>query len=325
MRLFSIAVLVGLMLGACSGAELGDGVTGGALDGAGVSDAAGDIAAGDIAAGDVAAGDVAAQTDASLDTSPAEDAGATADGSGDAGKVSIYLTGDTKAVTFTDGLAGQTPTKFEIALSRYHILTSPADPAPVLCFDHGPKPVVADLAKDTLVGSCPTAGLPTAMYSHGRVKVDWARFTVQGKLHAAGGVYPHSVTFFRAWSDTTVDGEAYKAGQGTITVVNPLGVQVATMPYTYPPAPPIAGMTTETVKGEYLMTFVWSKPLPVVKDFPGEHWSRFHWHVFQGFRWQDSDVAAHVKDAWDVWATGSDTEAVKVAGVTGYHVTSSAD
>lgn len=331
MRRAWMLVACGLMgLGAC-GSQDDVGVSASADAGAGAS---GDIQ-GEVASATDGGQDALASADAQPDTAlPTDISGApdvqSADGAasqdaGSAGTVSIYLTGDLTAQAFQDGLAGQTPTDFEIALSRYHILKSADDPAPVLCFDHGKGQVVAALSKDTLVGTCPTAALPTGSYSHGRVKVLWSRYTVAALLHSGAVVLPGTFTFLRAWSDTMVEGKFYQAGQGTVTFKNLAGVAMSTVPNTYPSALPMTGVSTKTVGGEFLMTFAWTHALPVVQGGAGAHWARFHWHTHDGFRWKDTDVAGHKKGAWDVWSTLTGSEEVVVAGVTGYHVTSSVD
>lgn len=184
---------------------------------------------------------------------------------------------------------------------------------------------MADLKGDTLMGTCATATMASGAYTHGRVKLDWSRYTVQGSLHYNGLVLPGSFTFLRAWSDTTVDGKAFKAGGGSLKFQDSSGVVSNEVAYAYPPLPQQPGITTTTVGGEFLMTFEYKKPLPIVKGAPGQHWARFHWHVLDGFRWQEAQEPKFTKGVWDVVPPPGVSEPVIFAGATAYYVTSSED
>lgn len=238
------------------------------------------------------------------------------------GTISIYLTGDLSPKTFTDQLAGQTPTSYRIALSEYWVQTSLDDPAPVFCFDTGAAPVVADLYSDTQIGVCQTQTIPTAAYTHGRVKVEWVTYTVAGTLHYQSTPLPGDFTFFRAYSDTTYNGQSYLAGEGTIAYD---GATQVTIPFSYDPPLSLAGVQLETIDGEFWMTFPYSQPLVVDQTNTDHHWARAHWEIFEGFRWQDDVTAGHTDFIWDVGMSVPETEEVFLAGVTGYHTTASTD
>lgn len=259
---------------------------------------------------------------AGADTTTTMDADST---SSPGGSIAIYLQGDQVPVTFADGLQGQTPTDFQVALSRYQVLKSADDPAPQPCFDHGKTPVIADLAGDSLMGQCPTAGIATGTYTHGRVKVDWLRYSVTGQLHYNGLVLPGKFTFLRAYSDTTVDGKPMTAGAGTLRFRDTTGTVDNEIPFTYPALPSMPSVTTQLQGGEFLMTFAYTKPLPILHDAPGAYWARFHWQVWQGFRWEDSATAGNTAGVWDVQAPPAPSESVVFAGATGYSVTTSID
>jgi len=215
-----------------------------------------------------------------------EDADVTRDASAPGpGTIAIYLTGDLTPRTFTDGLTGQTPTSYFVAVSEYWVQTSLYDPSPVYCYDSGGSPVEADLYGDTLVGVCQTQDIPSAIYTHGRVKVEWTLYTVTGTLHYLGLPYPGDFTFFRAYSDTTYDGQSYLAGEGTIAFDGATQVQI---PTTYDPPLSLPGVRLETIDGELWMTFPYSYPLAVDQTSTDRHWARAHWQLFEGFRWADT-------------------------------------
>jgi len=237
------------------------------------------------------------------------------------GSIAIYLKGDLKPKTYQDKLQGQTPTNYAIAVSKYYIMRSINDPAPQLCFDHGKNAKIADMHKDNLVGSCVTNALKTGLYTYGKVKVEWVRYTVQGILHYNQKL-PGAFTFFRAYSDTTYQGKSYKAGNGTIAFSL---LPTNTIPYKFPNPPPIPGMKFQLVNGEFWMTFPYKRGLPVKKDNEKKHWARFHWEIDKAFRWEDLSTANFQKGSWDVTLNPSTAEPVKGFGVSGYYITSSID
>lgn len=239
------------------------------------------------------------------------------------GAISIYLKGDFTPKVLTDTLAGQTITDHRIAISKYYIQTSMNDPSPVLCFDHGQTPVVAEMEKDNLMGSCKTSTIPTASYTHGRVKVDWIKFSVTGTVHFLSMPYPGSFTVFRAYSDTTYDGKTYKAGQGKVGYVGIIPIE---LPVSYDPYPGVPGIKMEVdPNGDFWLVFPFSQPLLIVQHDNNQHWARFHWQMFEGFRWLEHNAVGYTNSTWDVAATPGATEEVISAGVTGFYITSSVD
>jgi hypothetical protein len=239
------------------------------------------------------------------------------------GTIEIFLAGDLSEKTFDDGLSGQTPLEYEIALSKYHVQTSLDDPSPVVCFEHD-QPVVADMLEDNRVGTCETATIPTDNYTHGRTKVDWVRLTVDGTLHYAGQSLPDEFTFFRAYSDTTYDGEDYAAGEGWVQYG---GDSTNRTDLDYGEAVPTEpGVEAETIGGEFWFTFPYERPLPVDQNNQQSHWSRLHWEVYEGFRWEDRQSPNYTDGQWDVSATNpARTEQVSSYGVTGSYITTSVD
>jgi len=313
-------LLACLILPAC-GADPEVGTT----TGSGVADAvdsqSGTLVDGSKGGGSDAGGSDAGGSDASgSDSADAKDAADT--GLPATGSIAIYLKGELAKKTFIDGLSGQTPTNYQIALSRYEVLLSQDDPAPQPCFNLGNKAFVADLSKDNLVGYCATAKIKSGIYTHGRVKVQWSRYSVVGTLHYGGQVLPGTFTFLRAWSDTTVDGQAYKANTGTVTFA---GVVSQVIPWTYPKAVSPPGFKFDLVGGELLFTFPYSKPLPIEQTSKEAHWARMHWAITDGFRWEEKKTVGFKSGVWDVAVPAAGSEQVKRFGVSGYKVTSSVD
>jgi hypothetical protein len=238
------------------------------------------------------------------------------------GTISIFIKGDRTKKQFQDGLSGQTPRSYEIAVARYQLLRSAGDPAPVLCFDHGKQPYVLDVARDNLVGYCQTSSIPNGLYTHGRTKVDWARYSVEGTYHALGQQLPGKFTFFRAFSDVSYNNKPFKAGQGTITFK---GITTVELPVTYGPLPAMPGIQHRTKDGQFTFTFRYTRPLQIDQTDTGKHWARFHWQIDDAFRWADAQTPGYKHGVWDVSPLGGHTESVKLFGVSGYYVTASTD
>lgn len=239
------------------------------------------------------------------------------------GTIAIYLAGDLSEKTFDDELSGQTVKEFEVALSEYDIQTSSSGASWVDCFEL-PNPKVANVLQDNLMGTCPTASIPTGDYTHGRVKVDWLRLTVDGKLHFSGQHLPGEFTFFRAYSDTSYGGESFDAGEGWVEFRGAITQRV--------PAPnddtslDWGGVHSEVIDGEYWLTFPFERTLPVAQGNTQQHWSRFNWELFESFRWQDRMRVGYEDGVWDVSPTSSSGgEQVFLNGVSGFYITSSID
>ena len=321
MKLFPSALAVGLLLWlpGCGGAD-SSGLFPGSPGGPnGTSGSGGTSTGGD--GGTHTGGDGGTHTGGDGGTPAGGDGGTGGTPTGNSGTIEIYLAGDLTPEAFADGLSGQTPTNYSTAMSAYEVMTSANDPNPVPCFNHT-QPVVADLAGDNLVGSCDTADIPTNGYTYGRVKVDWAKYTVAGTLHA-GPVLAGEYTFFRAYSDTHYDGTDYSAGQGTVRFV--AGAFDQTYPWTYAPLPNGAGISYELIGGDFWMTFPFARPLPVEQGEPGTQWARLNWKIYDSFRWEDTRALGYTDGVWDTSSNIALTEPVRSPGVTGYYVTTSRD
>lgn len=235
------------------------------------------------------------------------------------GRIAIYIKGDLDPITYTDGGSGQTPTQYGIAVSQYSIMTSATDPSPQLCFQLA-APFEAQIDKDNLVGSCLTQSIKTGLYTHGRTRIDYARYTVSGTLHVPGKDLPGTFTYFRAYSDTTYESKTYKAGTGYVRFKGAVAFE---LPLTYPPFPTVPGVTTSLVNGQFFWTFAYGKPLPVDQKNPGQHWARFNWKIFESFRWTDFSLPGYTKGVWDVSPLAASIEPILLYGVSSYYVTSS--
>ena len=259
--------------------------------------------------------------DLSDDAPDAPDTADAPDAPGD-GTIEIYLAGDLTQRTYDDGLSGQTPRDYFIALSEYQVAKSLGDNDPQPCFRHD-APMEFDLHGDNLAGRCRTADIDSGLYTHGRVRVDWVRYTVDGVLHTIGREFPGEFTFFHAYSDALFEGRMYRAGQGFIRYDGVTEFQIPTDLGNALPTLP--GLRLETIDGQFWMTFPFGRPLPIATSDTSTHWARFHWEIYEAFRWQDIRLQGYAAGEWDVAPPPGPTEQVIGLGVSGYHVTTSVD
>ena len=239
------------------------------------------------------------------------------------GYIAIFLAGDASERTFTDSASGQTPQDFEIALSAYYVQTSRYDGSPDLCFDLGDSPTIADMDEDNLIGSCLISSIPTGVYTHGRVKVDWLKYTVDGTLHTGDGSDSGEYELFRAMSNTEYNGTYYAANSGYIAFD---GLVDFSLPLTFPPLSAGGmGLDIRLESGKLWMTFPYSGALPIDTTNLDHHWARFHWELFESFRWIDTHLEGHSVGVWDTRYSIDQSEQVVGSGFNGYHITSSLD
>jgi hypothetical protein len=238
-------------------------------------------------------------------------------GEGGGGTISIYIKGDKTAVTFSDGFAGQTPKEYKMGLGRYDIMTSPSDPAPVTVFDHGAKPVDVDLLGTTLGGAAKIAALPAGTYTHGRVLLTSATFTIAAIVHA-GLAVPGDIRVVSALSDTTIDGTSWTQGKTTFTFI--AGAIQQTVPGVIPPLPSTGGGSIVQTGGKTWMIFPFPTPLTLYPSMKKDYQATIIYKVFESFRWEDQSLPGYTAKVFDVDALKLTFEPVRNFGATGYGV-----
>ena len=279
------------------------------------TDGDGTVAADDATAGDDVAGD---------DTTPdAVDGGEETDAAcPDCGTIRIHVAGDPTPKTFTDGLAGQTPTEYFIGVSAYRVLRSVDDTAPVSCFDYGADTFAIDMQTDNLVGRCATSSFPLGTYTHGMTKVVWITYKVVGDVHVGSLTLPAVFQIFKAFSACDYDGSRYAAGDGWVGY--DVGGTTGRIPYVFPDLPAPAGVSYRSEGDALWMVFQFSHPFVIGEADALEHWARMFWEIADSYRWVDVRLDGYAAGRWDVSSTGT-TEEVRMFGVSGYHIESSAD
>jgi hypothetical protein len=274
----------------------------------GLTDGAVDSRSGDGGGADITPSDATPSDTTPSDGTPAE--------AGGGGKLIIRVGGDTSPKTIPDGLAGQTPKVYTMSLSRYEIMTSAADPKPVLVFDHKDKPVTIDMLKAAQeAGSAPLSTIPTGTYTHGRVKLTSTSFTVAATVHATAPL-AGDVTVTTALSDGKIDGKDWK--QGDVSYV--FSIWPTPIPGVLPPLPATPGGQIIQQGGETWMVFPFTKPLFISSASPKDWTATITYQVADSFRWQDdASKTGYLPNVFDVSVLPTPSfEAVKSFGATGY-------
>lgn len=241
------------------------------------------------------------------------------------GNISVYVVGDLTPKVFTDGYSGQTPSLQEFGIARLDLMTGPADPAPVTAFDHGASFAVIDMLSSTpmLAGRAPSAALPAATYSYGRVLMTIVRTTVNATAHSGTGFsFPGKLTVVSALSDAVYLGSQRAKGYTTYGFV-PDGAGVS---FSFPgPAPVLpsssGGAFPSTDATRTWLVFPFSTPFVVSAGDSSPRSTTIHYEVFESFRWQDVQDAGYGAGAFDLDGPAMSAEPVKNFGATGYRTT----
>lgn len=237
--------------------------------------------------------------------------------------VEIFMTGATTPFSHGDGLAGATPIHETIAVKKLALLRSPADPSPLLVFDHGAAPVEVELTKGARVpvAKVPARGLASGVFTYARVGVSYARYAVPATLHTGvTAPVPGRYENVQALSDgAPIDGVARKKGYFRYAFV-------------------VGGTTYGTLEGEDAPTPVTTTTGGIGMDLSGPETfyvfpvqiavdpnvSRdvtvdFTVNVSESFRWSDQPSPGYAKGVFDT--TPSTFEPVMAFGANAFTLT----
>ena len=241
-------------------------------------------------------------------------------GKPDASKYNVQLWVDSDATpkTFNDGFEGQTPSKFEMGISKFELLKTKTDTTPAVVFDYGAKYKTVDVLGTTEVGQADLATIPAGTYTYGRAKLDMVDFTIQTHLHPTMPPVPQDgpLNVLGALSDTTINGQARTKGwaQYTFTFFQNF-TQQATLPE-------LPNSAVGEIQGDAHATYLLMKfdQAMAVMNIPNAHFkATLTLDVGNSFRWQDETKAGYAAHKFDTKQSGT-SEPVKNIGATGYHV-----
>lgn len=249
-----------------------------------------------------------------------------------AGDLEIYVAGDLTPKTLTDGLAGQTPHEYKMALATFQLLRSATDSAPVTVFTYaGNNDVEADILGRTLVGRASMASLPVQTYTHARSRLTRTRVTVDATVHTSGVAIPGTLTIVGVYScngcsyryTDPESGSVLSPGQAAFTFRS-MGSRV-TQVGELPPLPATAGgQVVQDTEGTWL---VFPLPFPFVPPTP-QHLTNpadvcratITYDVASSFRWRDETRTGYTTSTFDVEPGTFHYEPVVNFGATGYRV-----
>lgn len=251
-------------------------------------------------------------------------AGGAAGGAGGGGaRLDIDILGDVSPQTFTDGLQGQTPSRYIQGLGAFQILRSADDLAPVVVFDHGADWVPVDMLARTRGGSSPLARLPRATYTHGRVRLAFTRFTVDAVAHALGQSVPGELTITSAHAATTVvdavgGGASYLRGESRFRFVG-AGIE-REGPIALPDFPATGGGSVVEREDGLWLEFPLTPPVVIEPTDPSNHLGVITYALFESFRWRDEAGVDWAEGSYDLDGTAMSSEPVLNFGATGYSI-----
>jgi len=140
----------------------------------------------------------------------------------------------------------------------------------------------------TLAGQAPLSSLAAGTYTHGRVSLVYAAFSVDVAAHTPMGIVSNRADVMGALADMTYEDEAFDQGEATYDF---MGFEV---PATLPPLPTTGGGTVIQEDGETWMIFPFVEPLVIG---PGE----------------EEDRSATIKTFWSMTARQGASVVVKWA------------
>lgn len=280
-----------------------------------------DAALGDAGLGD--SGEDAGAMDAGAVDAGFSDVGGGPDAQGSdrdlgSGNIEIWVRGDLTPKTFNDGWAGQTPEAQTFSIGRLDLLRTATDTRPVVAFDHGQRPIPADMLGRTLVGRVSSASIAAGTYRWGRVLLTSVELRVRATAHIPGlgfGV-PGTITTIGALSNTELNGTPWMKGRAEYRFES--AGQSYTIPGILPPFPSTSGGSiVETSTATWLL-FPFSTAFRVDPANTQPQSSTIVYDVYESFRWEDQTTAGFTVGVFDLDGASRSTEPVHQVGATNY-------
>ena len=314
------------------------------------TDAAEDLSTAETAADEgVVAADVAEETapaDVATDTSPAEIDGLAADTALDEATVAdtapetpvatdvavadegiggptleFVIVGDPVSdVTFQDSYASQTPAAFYVGVQKVELMTSADDPSPVTVFDAGDDNYTeVDMQNSTTLATIDLFQVLSGTFTHARVLLATARFTVQATVHPPFPVpaLQGPVSVVAALSDTVIgstprsqDWVQYSFSAGGFPFV-----QTGTLP----PFPNSATGTVIKEGGRTWLQMELSQHLTITPSISMSYVATVAMKTKDCFRWEDQSTSGYATRVFDTDSNGN-SEPIKSFGPGDYSI-----
>lgn len=280
-----------------------------------------DAALGDAGLGD--SGEDAGAMDAGAVDAGFSDVGGGPDAQGSdrdlgSGNIEIWVRGDLTPKTFNDGWAGQTPEAQTFSIGRLDLLRTATDTRPVVAFDHGQRPIPADMLGRTLVGRVSSASIAAGTYRWGRVLLTSVELRVRATAHIPGlgfGV-PGTITTIGALSNTELNGTPWMKGRAEYRFES--AGQSYTIPGILPPFPSTSGGSIVETSTTTWLLFPFSTAFRVDPANTQPQSSTIVYDVYESFRWEDQTTAGFTVGVFDLDGASRSTEPVHQVGATNY-------
>lgn len=233
----------------------------------------------------------------------------------------IWIAGDKKPVSFTDGLAGKTPNDFTMGIQKFEILRSRTDPNPVTVFDFKDKFTQSSMDVRTLVGAGFFSTIPKGTYTFGRTTVVNMSFNVPASAHAAGFAIPGLLKIYYAIGNhKDAKGKTYKIGDvaGSFDGAGQSFPYQTNIPVKFSLSDPETWVETSSGKTEFY--FKIGKPIDssvVTQDVD----VTLNFSIYEAFRWRDLDKPKYTKNVFDMTTSPSTSEQVLRYGANNYRIT----
>lgn len=254
-----------------------------------------------------------AGSDAGGDARP--DGGSDGGLDGGAMNIAIYVVGDLGPRP-PDQYSGQTPRAQSVDISRFELLRSQSDPAPVTVFDHGSAPVRCDLLGTTLAGKGSSDRIPAGSYTHGRALMGLFQATVEMTAHASGSSFPGTLTVTQAINATELNGQAWPKGKAEYAF--DYGVGKTSSPGLAQPLPSTAGGVLVEEGSRTWLVFPFSVPFLINPGDLSPRTATIVYYVHQSFRWEDQPKPGFDAGVFDYEVATNSTEPVRNFGARGY-------
>ncbi|MBT3219778.1 MAG: hypothetical protein HN348_11850 [Proteobacteria bacterium] len=258
--------------------------------------------------------------DADADTDSDADTDTDSDADNDS-LLSINVEGSLDDRTPQDGFSAQTPEPYYYGLQRFEMLESKDDTEPTVVFDYAPDFVYVNMHDTNEVAVVEQKDLEDGTYTHFRLVLTHVQVKVDATIRNVPfiGNYPTKITMMMALSDfESKDFGTMTQGQGFSSCI--VGPDEMVFPFDgdleYPEPGPFAW--AESIDGETWVTFTLAEPV-VVSPTSTDQAYVMRFYIYEGFRWEEQDLATYVDGVWDIPADG-DPEPVMRFGANAYEV-----
>jgi hypothetical protein len=267
--------------------------------------------------GDAVAVDAPSEESTVIETveTVADDGTAADEGGGGGPTIEFVIVGDPASeVAFADSYASQTPTVFFVGIQKVQLLASADDSSPVTVFDAGDNDYAeVDMQGSTSLATVDLFTVLSGTYTHARVLLATARFTVQATVHPPFPVpaFPGPLSVLAALSDTVID--STPRAQDWVQYSFSAGGFPFTKTGTLPPFPDSATGDVIREGGRTWLQVELSQHLTITPSISASYVATVTLKTKNSFRWEDQSTSGYAAGVFDSDSNGN-SEPVKSVG-----------